>query len=413
MDGEPNAITEAGTRFVALAEEHAADFATRADQHDREGSFPFENFESMKKSGFMAAPAPSALGGLGLTSLHDLAVGMSRLGRGCASTAIAVNMHLASVWTMGRMLAAEPEGELAPAIDGLLKGIVAGQITTAVAGTEAGTDIAHPQTTATATDNGYLLNGTKIFGTLSPVANVFFSPVRVAEGNGGYSAGLAMVFRGTPGMDIKDNWDALGMRGSGSNDVIYTDCLVPAASIMRNAADFGEVSAIGVETAISGNVGLIAVFMGIAETARDAVVATAKTRRKAPSNRTLAERPSVQHLIGELDVDIAVCRSMVAHIGRQVDAFSEAYPRGRAPVEVAMELDRQFQCAKLTVNRRAIDAVDKALTASGGAGYLTKSPLSRLYRDVRAGPFMQPFAPHEALEFIGRVALGQDPALDR
>ena len=65
MDGELKPITEQGKRFVALAEEHAADFATRADQHDREGSFPFENFEAMKQSGFMPAPVPEEFGGLG------------------------------------------------------------------------------------------------------------------------------------------------------------------------------------------------------------------------------------------------------------------------------------------------------------------------------------------------------------
>ena len=87
--------TEAGERFVAIAEERAPTFRSRAAAHDREGSFPVENFEELKKSGALAAFVPEELGGLGLESVHDWAVGLERFGRGDASTAIALNMHLA------------------------------------------------------------------------------------------------------------------------------------------------------------------------------------------------------------------------------------------------------------------------------------------------------------------------------
>ena len=75
----------------------------RAAEHDRDGSFPIENIAAMQRSGAMAACVPEALGGLGVRSVHDYMLGMSRLGRGDGSTAIAANMHIFRPWRMTRL----------------------------------------------------------------------------------------------------------------------------------------------------------------------------------------------------------------------------------------------------------------------------------------------------------------------
>ena len=93
MNLELTPLTDAGRRFTALAEEHARDFATRAERHDREGSFPVENIEALRRSGAGGATVPAELGGLGVDSVHDYVAGVNRLGRGDGSTATAAHMH--------------------------------------------------------------------------------------------------------------------------------------------------------------------------------------------------------------------------------------------------------------------------------------------------------------------------------
>jgi alkylation response protein AidB-like acyl-CoA dehydrogenase len=414
MDFELTALTAPGARFVGLAEEHATDFAARADQHDREGSFPFENMEALKRSCSLAAFVPEEFGGLGLESVHDYVVGMSRLGRGDGSTAIAANMHIFRAWLFARLRkAAHAAGHPARAErwERLLRGIGAGEIVICAVISEPGTDMLHPLVEASRTDGGWLLNGTKIFGTGSPAADLFHVAYRVKDAAGEYRRALVLVPRGAPGLEVKGNWDALGMRGSGSHDVVFTDCFVPDGEPV-DTGPWGEWSEgfLGSNTVIT--MGLVGVFLGIAERARELIVDMVKGRRKGAAGRPQAQRHAIQHTIAEIEIDLAASRAMLARTGAAADGFFARHPAGRVPIDDLHQLAKDFQCTKWFVTRKAIDIVDRALTASGGGGYLTKSPLSRLYRDVRAGPFMQPFSPNEAFEYIGKVALGLELVLE-
>lgn len=404
------ATTDAGRRYVALTEQHARDFAERAPRHDREGSFPFENFEDMRRSGVMAAMVPQPFGGMGVESIFDMIVGVARLGGGDASTAIAANMHIAT----GLIIRMEWEGaraagnqKAAEAAELLLRQLGAGEITFCLLGSEAGTDQLHPQVTATRTEGGYLINGRKIFGTLSPGANRFYAFAAVEKPTGGMEIAGSILPRGIEGMEIQDNWDAMGMRASGSNDVIFKNCFVPEEQFGRVRFSYGEWSAPWFHTIILENLGLASVFFGIAEAARGHTIEQVRKRRKQPSGRTLAERPTIQHWIAEIEIDFMTAQAVLERCARRVDEFYRTHPiDSDTPAEVLHQMNKLFQVTKNVVTSRAVAIVDKAMTATGGSGYLNSSPLSRWYRDVRAGPIMQTYSPNEQYEYIAKATLG-------
>jgi alkylation response protein AidB-like acyl-CoA dehydrogenase len=158
-----------------------------------------------------------------------------------------------------------------------------------------------------------------------------------------------------------------------------------------------------------GVLGLVAGFLGIAEAAQEHIVASLQGKRKGPGGRLVIERGAIQHQAAENAIDLAASRAMVERTADIMDAIFARYPFGTTPLEVFHPAHADLQATKLFVNQAAIRVVDRALTMSGGSGYLSRSPLSRMYRDVRAGPFMQPLSPNEGYEYIGKLALGLPP----
>lgn len=408
MQFELKPVTAPGERLVALAEEHAAEFATRADEHDRENTFVTENFAAMKESGFLAGCVPEQFGGIGVDSVHDLTIAISRLGRGCGSTAISVNMHMVSVLLIARMWKrAGDAGDTARANQLQVALPMIGKMVLMGSGTERGTIAIVPNTEATPVDGGYLVNGHKIFGTNSEIADAFAVFMRVAGDDGRYHLAIANIPRATKGLDVKMNWDALGMRGSGSHDIVLTDCFIPAP-MLNVIAPIGEPSAAGLANVIASNFPLVGAFLGIAEAAREHSYELATTRKKQPLKGTYADRPIIQYQMAEIEIGLTAARGALGRTGLLIDEYITV-PDAEMTDDGIQNIMKEFQAAKIVVNRAAHDIVDRAMTISGGSGYLSSSPLSRLYRDVRAGPFMQPFSPNEAFDYIGQVAFGIDP----
>jgi len=400
MDFSLQPVSDAGATLVSRCEAHEATLSARADKYDREGRFPEENTTDLIHSGVMSATVPEEFGGLGVVALRDHAAGMNRLGRGDGSTAIATNMHLWSAWMTARAWrAARIVGDThrEQALAAILREIASGQRIVAVLATENGNFVLNPTTGAVRGDEGWYLSGSQAFATGSPVATHFAVRFRFRSDTGAWRIGGATIARDSPGVTMLDNWDALGMRGSGSHDVVLENCFIPDGAIM-DGGKWGELTPYYMGVSISGVMGLVAVFLGIAEAARALVLQQIGSRGRG-------DRPAIQHLVAEMEVSLAAARAALERSASIADRLFEAHPLS-VPDDALRHVTAEFQGTKHFVTRKAIEIVDHAMSLSGGAGFLSANPLSRLYRDVRAGPLMQPFSQFEALELIGKVALG-------
>ena len=404
-------FTETGKRFVEIAEEHARDFATRADQHDQENTFPFENFEAMHKSGYMAAMVPKELGGMGLTSSYDSAIGTNRIARGCGATALASNMAraatlgLANQWR--ELRARRPEAAIP--IETILRGVVSGTVGFCGANSEPGTTPLFMQTVAEKDGGGWVLSGAKVFATAAPAATSIGMMARYDDPDAGPRLMLARVPKGTPGMRINDDWDAMGMRGTGSPSIVLDHCRVPAALV----ADIGPYGVWSTESPLFlflgefGAIGQAAAFLGIAEAAQDYAVRQTRERRIRPDGKHLADKGTVQQLVSENEIDISAAAAFLERAGQHAERQLSLITQSK-DVSAMHEQIKLAQSARFFVTQTAVKVVDRALDLAGGSGYMSSNLLSRMYRDVRAGPVM-PLSPVDVHEYIGKVTLGLEP----
>ena len=395
-------VTEPGRVFVAAAETAAARIAPRAADADTKGRMSEESFADLADLGVTSAFVPVELGGLGLSSIHDWALGIAEIARADASVAIAVNMHLGAT----RGLVQSRQRETAdPSVENVLRSVAEGETLICAAATEPGTDNLHPLTEAVATGgDSHVINGAKTFVTMSPISTHLAMIIRVRD-DGDQAASILLPID-TPGVEPQDDWNALGMRASGSQSIRFNDVVVPSSTI-STIGPWGRWNPQWLMNRALGNISLLGASLGIAEAAFEAAVAAAA--RHPRTGVPPRERPGVQHLAAELAIGLTTIRLVLAGTTRQVDDFIAAQEGSVPTLAEAHGIMQRYQIAKSVVNATAIDVVNRAMDVTGGSSYADGSPLSRLYRDVRAAPFMQPGAPAEARHYIGRVTLGLLP----
>jgi alkylation response protein AidB-like acyl-CoA dehydrogenase len=401
-------VTPEGERAVALAREVAARLRVGAQERDRAARFDPAPVRMAIDCGLGAATVGAEHGGGGVVMPSDVMAVASALATGDGSVALVVNMHLGAVRGL--------EGARSvPFVASLLDGVVAGQAWVSAAVTEAGTNYFNPRATLRQRSGGWTLDGEKVFATGSPMATHLVTNTRVVGGDHDGRLAAAFVPVDAPGVEVYDDWDGMGMRASGSGRVRFDAAVLDDDQcFVSPAGPVGTFSVAALVNRAMGNVANLAAMCGLAEAAA-LVVGERLTSEARVVDAPLALRPTVRQSYGQLLVDLHRCQSVLRDLGRRCDEITARALEAPAPAGGGLELDEahalmaEFQAAKVITNTAAIEVVSRSMELGGGSAYLGHHELSRLYRDVRAGPFMQPFTPHESLGYIGAVGLDVDP----
>jgi alkylation response protein AidB-like acyl-CoA dehydrogenase len=381
-------LTNREREILGLAGGLADAFAERAAEHDRERSFPVENYDAMRQAGYLGLTVPEELGGLG-ADLLELCLAQERLAMGCGSTALAVNMHVSPIGQLASLWRTSGDERLAE----VLRRAADGRLVYASMSAEPRDPILMSSTTAaTKVDGGYRVTGKKIFGTESAVCTEFSTRALYDDPDQGPQVLFFRLPSDVEGMVVHDTWDTMGMRGTLSNDFELDDVFVPEEAVFHRypANHFDATMLKTVWGWAMPTFG--AVYLGIG------AGALAFAREQA-LKRGREHDPHVQRLFAEMEILLETARALLFRHAHEM--ASEALYTD-LPVQDGMA---KAVLVKHVCCTNAIRIVDLALDVVGGAGYYRRLPLERMYRDVRAGAMM-PYNPLEAIDLFGRTSLG-------
>ena len=365
--------------FVAAVHAIGPQFAERSAAHDRSGEFVGENYVLLREKKLLSAGIPRDLGGGGAT-YAELAEVLRALAGYCPSTALALSMHThlvaAAVW---RHLHGQPAAPL-------LTKVAEGELV--LVSTGAG-DWLESVGSAKRADGGYRVSGQKRFASGSPAGNLVMTSAPFDDPEQGPIVMHFAVPITAEGVRIGNDWDTLGMRGSGSHTLTLDQVFVPdaAISVKRPRGQWHPsfnvicVAALPLVTSV---------YLGVAETA-------ARIAREAAKKK--AFEPTTAFVIGEMENSLLIAQM----------AWREAVATVR---DYAFPPENELASAALqrkTIIAEHVDrCVKKAVEASGGSAFFRKNPLEQLSRDIQ-GVHFHPLPEKKQLLFTGRVALGLSP----
>jgi alkylation response protein AidB-like acyl-CoA dehydrogenase len=371
--------TTPGSRFLDAVRKLGPRFAERAAVADVEGRFVRDNYSDLKEARVMSAAVPSELGGGGATHA-ELCQLLRELAHHCGSTALALSMHshlvAAAIWR-------HRHGQPAEA---LLRKIAASELV--LVSTGAG-DWVESVGRAERAPGGYKVTATKRFCSGSPVGDLMITSAPYDDPERGAEVLVFPVPLKAPGVTVGNDWDTLGMRGTGSHSIELADVFVPDEAISLRRPRGQWHPSWNVVITVAAPI-YMAPYLGIAE------------RAAALARETAARRPPESLLIQSLgELENVLTTAQMAF--REMVEITNGYD-----FEPRVDLANRMLIRKTIAANAAIATVNKAVEVVGGTALFRTVGLERLWRDVQGAPF-HPLPEKKQLSFTGRVALGLSP----
>jgi alkylation response protein AidB-like acyl-CoA dehydrogenase len=366
--------------------------AERAVVYDRQASFPFENFADFRANGVLAATVPSRYGGVG-ASFADYMRVSEEIGRSCGATALTFNMHNATMLWCGEvadLLDMTPdererherirtamfrgvveEGKIhsQPFSEGLAPGATAGFATQAVP-----------------VDGGWLVSGRKIFASLSGAADYYNV---TCQSPGEDVIRLLGVPAEGDGVEIVDDWDPLGMRGTVSRTLLMRDVFVPHDNEWMPPGLYNQAAVRYPWLFLS----LTPSYLGLTRGILDATAAYLRGDLPGQAAGARRDHPVKQLGWAEMQLKYEQSKALLYHT---ID---------HATLDPTEDQMVSAWAASVTVMEHAAAVASLAIRVCGGQSMLKHLPLERMYRDARLGATMLPWSAEVCLERLGRARL--------
>lgn len=368
--------TTTSTDWKNLTQELSQTFAARADQHDHNGTFVFENYDDLKAHQYFSAMIPEELGGGGIdhAGMCDL---IRIIAQHCGSTALAFSMHqhlvAASIWRY------KNKGEAAP----MLQKVAKDQLVLVSTGAR---DWLESNGEMIKTEGGYLLSGRKQFASQSVAGDMVVTSAPCFHPEKGWLVLHFAVPMKAEGVSVLNDWDVLGMRATGSQTVVFDRVFVPDASIVLARPRNGYHVVWDVVLTVALPL-IMSAYVGLAEKAMEIAISIGKNY---PRNQK-----HLPYIIGKMNNTLVSARVQWNAMRSLTDNIN-FQPSSAITIEMLS--------LKTNVANACIQVVQEAMEAIGGQSFYRKNNLERLFRDVQAAQF-HPLPAWDQYAFTGERLL--------